>query len=38
MDEQRKRCIDIIPETSFSNMLSVVPIKEFDYVLNKQMF
>ena len=38
MNEQCKRNIEIIRETGSSNWLSVVPIKEYTYTLNKQQF
>ena len=38
MNEQCKRNIEIIRETGSSNWLSVVPIKEYNYTLNKQQF
>lgn len=38
MGEKSKQCIDVIHETGTSNWLSVLPIKEYNYVLNKQKF
>ena len=38
MNEQFKRNIEIIRETGSSNWLSVVPVKEYNYTLNKQQF
>ena len=36
MNEKRKRCNDISKETGSSNWLSVIPMREFNYALNKQ--
>ena len=38
MNEKMKRCNDISNETGSSNWLSVIPMREFNYVLNKQQF
>ena len=38
MNEKIKRCNDISNETGSSNWLSVIPMREFNYVLNKQKF
>ena len=38
MNEKMKRCNDISHETGSSNWLSAIPMREFNYVLNKQQF
>ena len=38
MNEKMKRCNDISNETESSNWLSVMPMREFNYVSNKQQF
>ena len=38
VDEQSTRCIDAIWEAISSNWLGVVPVKEYNYLLNKQHF
>ena len=38
MNEKMKRCNDISNETGSSNWLNVIPMREFNYVLNKQQF
>ena len=38
MNEKMKRYNDILNETGSSNWLSVIPMREFNYVLNKQQF
>ena len=38
MNEKMKRCNDISKETGSSNWLSVIPMRKFNYVLNKQQF
>lgn len=36
MDKESKWCIDVMRETGSSNWLSVVLVKEYNQVLNKQ--
>ena len=38
INKKMKRCNDISNETGSSNWLSVIPMREFNYVLNKQQF
>ena len=38
MNEKTKRSNDISNETESSNWLSVIPMREFNYLLNKQQF
>ena len=38
MNEKMKRCNNISNETGSSNWLNVIPMREFNYVLNKQKF
>ena len=38
MNEKMKRCNDTSNETGSSNWLSVIPVREFNYMLNKQQF
>ena len=38
MNEKMKRCNGISNETGSSNWLSVIPMREFNYLLNKQQF
>ena len=37
-NEKMKRCNDISNETGSSNWLSVIPMREFNYTMNKQQF
>ena len=38
MNKKMKRCNNISNETGSSNWLSVIPMREFSYVLNEQQF
>ena len=38
MNENMKRCDDISNKTGSSNLLNVIPMREVNYVLNKQQF